>query len=112
MKGLHLDSELQYLLDGRADPVVRGEAEDHLRACAECRRRLAALEAVRTAVRAGSGPAELPPELAERLRGALDREDRTARVRSRPVRWAWVAAGGIAEAGVLVVVVASGGRRP
>jgi anti-sigma factor RsiW len=112
MKGVHLDSELQDLFDGRADAVVRSEAEDHLRACAECRRRLAALEAVRTAVRARSGPAELPPELAERLRGALDREDRTARVRSRPVRWAWVAAGAIAAAAVLLIVLLPRGRAP
>src|SRR5262245_43803982 len=112
MKGLHLDSELQYLLDGRADAVVRGEAEDHLRSCAECRRRLAALGAVRAAVRGGSGPSELPPELAERLRGALDREDSIARPRSLPVRRAWVAAAAIAAAALLLLVLLPRGRTP
>src|SRR5262245_60457639 len=112
MKGVHLDSELQDLLDGRADAVVRLEAQDHLRACADCRRRLAALEAVRAAVRAGSESAELPPELAERLRGALDREDSTARPRSRPVRLAWLAAGAIAAAALLLIVVFPRGHTP
>src|SRR5262249_20196 len=112
MKGVHLDSELQDLLDGRADAVVRLEAQDHLRACADCRRRLAALEAVRAAVRAASESAELPPERGERLGGALDREDSTARPRSRPVRLAWLAAGAIAAAALLLIVVFPRGHTP
>ncbi len=94
--GGHLDLELQDLLDGRAQPSARAAAETHLRGCADCRRRLAALEATRSAVRAAGAPAVLPPDLAARLDAALDREDAPATRGSRTWRWAVAATGLVA----------------
>jgi anti-sigma factor RsiW len=108
--GEHLDLELQDLLDGRAEPSVRANAETHLRGCADCRRRLAALEAARSAVRRAGGPVELPPELAARLAAALDREDAPALPGPRTQRWA-VAATALA-ASLLAAMLLLRGRGP
>jgi len=108
--GGHLDLELQDLLDGRAEPRVRADAETHLRGCAACRGRLAALEAARSAVRTAGGAAELPPELAARLDAALDREDASA-IRSQRTRRLAVAATALA-ASLLAAVLLLRGRAP
>jgi anti-sigma factor RsiW len=108
--GGHLDLELQDLLDGRAEPGARADAEAHLRDCMDCRRRLAALEAARAAARPAGRQAELPPELAGRLDAALDREDAAAVGGSRTRRWA-VAMTAIA-ASLLAAMLLLRGRGP
>jgi anti-sigma factor RsiW len=108
--GGHLDLELQDLLDGRAEARVRTDAETHLRGCADCRGRLAALEAARVAVRTVGGPAELPLDLGARLDAALDREDVSVTRSRRTRRWA-VAATALA-ASLLAAVLSLRGRAP
>jgi anti-sigma factor RsiW len=108
--GEHLDLELQDLLDGRVAPPVRAQIEAHLRACADCRRRMAALEGVRAAVRSPGETDALPPELAARLDAALDREDAAAKLRARMRRW--TVAGTALAASLLAAAVLLRGRAP
>ncbi len=108
--GGHLDLELQDLLDGRAERSARAAAEAHLRECADCRRRLAALAAARSALRTAGGRGEPPPELATRLAAALDREDAPAPRGPRTRRWA--AAATALAASLLAAVLLLRGRAP
>jgi anti-sigma factor RsiW len=108
--GGHLDLELQDLLDGRADPHARALAEAHLRECAACRNRLAALDAARAAIRTAGGPAEPVPDLIAQLQAALDREDTITRRGMGRRRWT-VAATAVA-ASLLAAVLLLRGRGP
>lgn len=71
----HPEARLDAWLDGRLDATERRELEEHLASCARCRDQLAALEAVRSAVRDGLEQPPPPPGLEVRILDRLDRED-------------------------------------
>ena len=79
--GRHYDTEIQELLDGRLDATLRSEVETHLEGCAECRRRLEALRAIKHAASQMAAGHEAPSGLAGDIARALDTEDRK---RTRP----------------------------
>jgi len=99
--------ELQDLLDGRLADPARAEIAAHVARCPRCREELAVLERARAAAR-GLPPLAQPADLAVQIARALDAEDRASapgRTRRRlPHRWPFVAAGLIAAA-VLVALL-------
>lgn len=97
----HYGQELQDLLDDRLAEPLRSEVAAHVESCTRCRRELDALRWVKTEMPKHAGGAELPAELASRVRAALDAEERQRR-RPRVSRRAWIA-GAIAAAALLVV---------
>lgn len=97
----HPGEELQDLLDGRLAEPRRAAVAAHVAACPHCRRELDALRLVKTSL-AERFPAEAPPpDLAERVRAALDRSDRSAAPR-RVSRRAWIGAALAASIALLV----------
>ncbi len=70
----HFSDEIQQLLDGRLSDEHRTALEEHLTACESCRREREAISAVRAAARRALGPREVPPEVSQAIRRALDRE--------------------------------------
>lgn len=110
----HFAEELQDLLDGRVTGPARAAIEAHLPQCPRCREELAVLERARAAARA-LAPFAPPADLAARIAGALDGEDRApafgpTRHRVR-YRWPVVLAGVTAAAAVIaLLVLPSGGK--
>ncbi len=104
----HFGEELQDLLDGHLADRARREIEAHVARCPRCRDELAELERGRAAAR-GLPPLVQPPDLAGRIAGALDREDRapaSGRAPHRiPRRWRLVAGGLIAAAALLTLLL-------
>jgi len=70
----HFSDEIQELLDGRLSGERRAALEEHLAACESCRREREAISTVRAAARRALGSGEVPPEVSEAIRRALDRE--------------------------------------
>jgi anti-sigma factor RsiW len=80
---LHLDDEIQDLLDGRLPEADRARAEAHLESCTECRARRDSLAAVRRAasraLRGGEPPARLSASIAAALDGEVEGRSRRRR---------------------------------
>jgi anti-sigma factor RsiW len=117
----HLDERIDDWIDGRLSADERREAEAHLAACSHCRGLRDALLAARDALRDAHPEPPLPAGFEQRLRAALDREDREPTTPESPPagrrrRWratAWPLAAGLAAAALIAVVVwlrAGGGR--
>ncbi len=100
--------ELQDLLDGRLAEPARAEIEAHVARCPRCREELAELQGARAAVR-GLPPLAQPAGLAVRIASVLDAEDRAAAPgptrRRLPHRWPLVAAGLIAAAALVALLI-------
>ena len=93
----HVTDDLQLHLDGRLDPSAAARVDEHLAACAECRRAAEELRAVKSAV--GTLRREAAPAgLADQVRAALDAEGTRG-----PRRWP--VALGLAAAAVLAVAI-------
>jgi anti-sigma factor RsiW len=98
----HPKHALQDALDRRLDPSEQAKLDSHLASCLDCRRELDALRWTRA--QASTAQSLSPPsDLEDRLRAALDDEDRAAGSRSRgrighiaP----WIAAAAVLIAGV------------
>lgn len=100
----HPAEELQDLLDDRLAEPRRAAVAAHVESCQRCRRELDALRWVKTSL-AERLPAETtPPDLAGRVREALDRSDRSDRPATprRVSRRAWVGAALAASLALLV----------
>ena len=97
----HYAEELQDLLDGRLAEPRRSEVAAHVETCARCRRELKALEWVKGEMSHHLGQAELPADVAARVRAALDTADRPPR-RLHVPRRAWIV-GALAAAALLFV---------
>ena len=104
----HLTEELQDLLDGRVTGPARAEIEAHVAQCPHCREQLALLELARAAAR-GLAPIAQPADLAARIAGALDEEDRAPVLRPTRhryrYRWPFVVAGLAVAAALIAVLV-------
>jgi anti-sigma factor RsiW len=104
----HVGEELQDLLDGRLAEPVRAEIAAHVAQCPRCREQLAALERARAAAR-GLPPLAQPADLADRIASVLDAEDRASAPgpprRRLPHRWPLVAAGLIAAAALVALLL-------
>lgn len=104
----HVGEELQDLLDGRLAEPARAEIDAHVARCPRCREELAVLERARAAAR-GLPPLAQPADLAVRIATVLDAEDRAAAPgptrRRLPHRWPLVAAGLIAAAALVTLLI-------
>ncbi len=102
------EEELQDLLDGRLAGAERAEIQAHVARCRRCREELAALERGRAAAR-GLPKLAQPADLAVRIARALDAEDRPSAPsptrRRLPHRWPLVAAGLIAAAALVALLM-------
>jgi anti-sigma factor RsiW len=98
----HPRDEIQDLLDGRLDGSERARVEQHLEACAECRRERQGLARVKSAAATALKAKDVPPELAAETVAALDREDRA----EEPRRPEAVLAGRWRPAAVLALAAA------
>ncbi len=105
----HFSDEIQELLDGRLPEERRAALQEHLAACESCRREREAISAVRAAARRALGPRDVPPEVQQAIRRALDREA-PAPVPLRPRAGLLVAAGLIAAALAVILILLP--RRP
>lgn len=105
---LHLDDEIQELLDGRLDAATRERVERHLAECAECRRLRDAISAVKTGAREALRPGRPPAELSAAIASALDREAQAFRS-PRRLRPAWALAAAAVTVALLLAVLL---RRP
>ncbi len=99
----HLDASI----DGELDPTLQREIESHLRGCAECARIAAGVRARRDALRAALPRFTAPPQLAQKIRGALRTETAPAAIiapqkNRRFFGWQW---GALAASVVLAVSV-------
>src|SRR6266542_2170709 len=83
--------------------------QEHLAACESCRREREAISAVRAAAQRALGPRDVPPEVQQAIRRALDREA-PAPVPLRPRAGLLVAAGLIAAALAVILILLP--RRP
>jgi anti-sigma factor RsiW len=108
----HYTEALQDLLDGRLSEPLRSQVAGHVSQCRRCARELEALRWVKSEASKHVAEAAVPPELAARVRAALDAEDGAATVPStKPVtRRVWLV-GSIAAA-LLLVVFLRGQRSP
>jgi anti-sigma factor RsiW len=98
--GPHPSAALHDFHDGRLSAAERAEVEQHLRSCPRCESELEALRALSAAARELAAT-RTPGDLQNRLRGALDAEDRRqARVRRRR----WVTATSVLVAAVALVL--------
>lgn len=93
---VHLGDALSALADGELDADAADAARAHLAACAACAGELAAVEAVRTAVRS-LPPVDPPRPL---VAGPPDVVPLASR---RPGRWAGLVAGAAAAAAMLLL---------
>lgn len=84
---LHLDDEIQDLLDGRLGEADRARVEAHLESCPQCSAVRDALAVVRTATWRALKAGEVPGELTASIAAALDREQAAASSRRR-----WISA--------------------
>jgi anti-sigma factor RsiW len=100
---MHLDAEIQDLLDGRLDRAEHQRVEAHLTECARCRARRDALASVRAAVR-GLAPADVPEGLEREIGQRLARESERVLL---PRRFRVAALLTAAAALILVVIFAS-----
>jgi anti-sigma factor RsiW len=109
----HFGEELQDLLDGRLAASARAEIEAHVARCPQCRHELAELERGRAAARSLPALAQ-PAELAGRIAGVLDGEDRASASRHAPPlmprRWRFVVAGLIAAAVLIALLLLPSAR--
>ena len=103
-----LGEELQDLLDGRLAEPARVELTAHVAQCPRCREELGVLERARAAAR-GLPPLAQPVDVAVRIAGVLDAEDRTSAPspprRRLPHRWRLVAAGLLAAAALVALLI-------
>jgi anti-sigma factor RsiW len=103
----HVGEELQDLLDGRLAEPARAAIEAHVAQCLRCREELEVLERARAAAR-GLPTLVQPADLAVRIASVLDAEDRAwapGPTRRRPHRWPLVAAGLIAAAALVALLL-------
>lgn len=102
------EEELQDLLDGRLGASERAAIQAHVARCERCREELAALERGRAAAR-GLPVLAPPTDLGPRIASALDAEDRASASRPTrrrlPHRWPLVAAGLIAAAALVALLM-------
>lgn len=102
----HPEARLDAWLDGRLDEAERRELEAHLATCARCRDRLAALEAVRDAVRDALPEPPMPLTLEAKILDRLDREDAERRSPvplRRPALAHWLPLAAVLAAGALLL---------
>lgn len=100
----HFAEELQDLLDGRVTGPARAEIEAHVAQCPHCREELAVLELARGAAR-GLAPLAQPTDIAARIAGALDEEDRAPTPRSTRHRFRYRVVVGLAVAAALIALL-------
>lgn len=84
---LHLNDEIQDLLDGRLEQADLKRVQAHLASCSECSARRDEIAAVRTASSRALRAGEAPDQLIAEISAALEHE--VAAVRRR---WVWAAA--------------------
>ncbi len=84
------DTYIERFLSAHADGELRGEelreAESHVAQCAECRARLEQERALKATLRERVGLVRTPAHLRERIRAALDEEERLEAAERPPVR--------------------------
>ncbi len=88
-------------IDGELDPVRSLEIDRHLQICPACARTLAAIESLRSSIRAHAPYYDPPERLRRRLRSAL-RQDRPGGILRRLNAWQWTS---LAASLALVVVL-------
>ncbi len=109
----HPDEQLDAWLDGRLGESEGRAFEEHLAACARCRRLTGALGAARESLRTGVSETPPPAGLVERITAALDAEDDRARRVGEParprtraaLRRLWPLAAGLAAAAVAAALL-------
>jgi len=110
MTGHHpLGEEIQDFADGRLPPARREDLEAHLATCPQCARELERLRWVKEGT-ARLPMHEPPPDLPARVAQALDGEDRRGSHRSPMRRYLLPAAGILAAAAAVVILVSRGPR--
>src|SRR5213078_2332658 len=110
MTGHHpLAEEIQDFADGRLTPARREDLERHLATCPQCGRELERLRWVKQGT-AHLPMHEPPPDLPIRVTQALDREDGRASRASLLRRYLLPAAGVLAAAAAVVILVSRGSR--
>src|SRR5213593_121160 len=110
MTGHHpLGEEIQDFADGRLTPARREDLEAHLATCPQCARELEKLRWVKEGT-ARLPMHEPPPDLPARIAQALDREDRRGSHASPLRRYLLPAAGVLAAAAAVVILVSRGPR--
>src|SRR5213594_1743069 len=110
MKEPHpLGEEIQDFADGRLMPARREELEAHLATCPKCSRELERLRWVKEGT-ARLPMHEPPPDLPARVAQALDSEDRRGS-QARPLRRYLLPAAGVLAAATAVVILVSRGPR-
>src|SRR5206468_2752246 len=110
MTGHHpLGEEIQDFADGRLTPARREDLEAHLATCPQCGRELEKLRWVKQGT-ARLPMHEPPPDLPARVAQALDGEDRRGSHRSPMRRYLLPAAGILAAAAAVVILVSRGPR--
>ena len=110
MRGHHpLGEEIQDFADGRLPPARREELEAHLATCPQCGRELERLRWVKEGT-ARLPMHEPPPDLPARVALVLDTEDRRAS-HARPLRRYLLPAAGVLAAAAAVVILVTRGPR-
>src|SRR5437867_7239185 len=108
MTGHHpLGEEIQDFVDGRLTPAHREEVEAHLATCPQCGREIEKLRWVKEGT-ARLPMREPPPDLPARVAQALDSEDRRGSHARRLRRYFLPAAGVLAAAAAVVILVSRG----
>ena len=108
----HPRAELHELLDDRLDGEARARIERHLDTCPACRLERDTLLRLREGLREAVRATAAPPELADRVRAALDAEDSATPMhgseRRRRSRRAVLTIGAVAASAILFVVLFDG----
>lgn len=91
----HSQLELHGYLDGELDAMGAARFEEHLAGCTDCKRMLAAEEALRNSLQQAALYERAPNSLRDSLLGAVKKEPATVRVARGSFSWQWLAAAAV-----------------